>query len=328
MNTILPSIAVIIVNYNGAEHIVPCLRALEKQTHPANRVLVVDNNSSDGSADLVSENFPEIELIREPTNSGFAAANNHAIWRIEDCQWIALLNPDTVADPDWLESLGKGVIEFPDTQIFSSRLVDAKNPDRLDGTGDIYHVSGLGWRRDHGAPVNRSRSIEEGVFSPCGAAALYNIDWVKRVGGFDPDYFCYNEDTDLAFRMRLRGAKCLHLDHCRVHHTGSGITGRNSDFTVYHGHRNLVWTYFKNMPGSMFWWYLPQHLLLNLITIIYFTFKGRPGIILKAKWHALRGLPGILRMRREIQQSRTATADQLKSAMTFDPLAPYFKRHV
>ncbi len=323
-----PTIAIIVVNYNGREHILNCLHAVRNQSSPATKVVVVDNKSDDGSAELVAENFPDMELIQESTNTGFAAANNHAIQTINGIEWVALLNPDTIADTHWLESLKQAIIENPDIQFFSSRLVNANNQTRLDGTGDVYHVSGLSWRRDHGAAVDQQKNLSQPVFSPCGAAALYRLDWFRQVNGFDERYFCYNEDIDLAFRLRLAGANCLHLDHSQVQHVGSGITGPESDFTIYHGHRNLVWTFFKNMPSSMLWWYLPQHILLNIITIIYFGFRGRLKIIVKSKWDAIRGLPGIFVQRKKIQKMRKVDNRQLKNAMVINPVAPYFKRHV
>ncbi len=320
------TIAVVVVNYNSGQYLTACIDSIYTQSEAADRVIVVDNNSDDGSVDLVSQKYPHIQLIRESRNIGFAAANNLALELIDDCDWVVLINPDATASPDLIQLLRAAVEEHPEAQMFSCRLLDANDKLLLDGTGDRYHVSGLGWRRDHGASVSRSRDITETIFSPCGAAALYNIQWVRRAGCFDETYFCYNEDTDLAFRMRLLGANCLHLDHCVVNHVGSGISGSDSDFTVYHGHRNLVWTYIKNMPQGMLWWYLPQHILLNLITIIYYSLKGRPGVIFRAKWHAILGLPRVIRQRSKIQESRRIPDQQLRKAMVTNPLAPYFRR--
>jgi len=320
------TIAVVIVNFNGGAFLSNCLSAVYNQSSPATRVVIVDNGSSDGSVDRLSEKYPDIELIKAEGNLGFARANNLAINSVEDCHWLALLNPDTVPSKDWLSDLRQGINQYPDTKMFSCRLVCLDNEETLDGTGDHYHVSGLVWRRDHGSLSNIVRNPDEEIFSPCGAAALYDMSLVKKLGGMDDHYFCYNEDVDLAFRMRLKGASCVHLDHCIVKHKGSGITGSESDFTVYHGHRNLVWTFFKNMPGSMLWLYLPQHILMNLITIVLYTFKGRGRVIVRSKWDALLGLPRVLRQRRAIQESKTVENSEVKSAMITAPFA-YFSRH-
>ena len=323
-----PRIAVIIVNYNAGEYLRRCLESIVDQTVPPARTIVVDNASSDGSTENLAVRYPGIELLAQDRNLGFAAANNLAVEQTDDCDWIALLNPDTEVSPEWIARLENAIVTNAQTDMFSCRLINAANKNILDGTGDIYHVSGLGWRRDHGAPASRRRTVLDQVFSACGAAAIFRRKGFLNVGGFDESYFCYNEDTDIAFRMRLRGATCLHLDDCEVRHAGSAVTGKESDFTIYHGHRNLVWTFFKNMPSPLLWLYLPQHLLLNLTTVVYFVLKGRAGIILKAKWHALKGLPRILRERKKVQASRVVSLKALKRSMSRKLLAPYLYRHV
>lgn len=318
------------MNYNGGRFIGRCLQALANQRDEPSQIIVVDNASTDGSAELVASKYPGVTLLRQQSNIGFAAGNNRAFEKVVQAEWVALLNPDTEAGPDWITELRKGVRDNPEVDMFSCRLVSDGESGTLDGTGDIYHGSGLGWRRDHGVSAGIRRDVDEIVFGPCAAAALYRLDKVLAAGAFDERYFCYNEDIDLAFRMRLRGARCLHLDHCEVVHAGSGITGKDSDFTVYHGHRNLVWTFFKNMPTTLLWRYLPAHLVLNLATIVIYTLKGRPGVILRAKWHAIKGLRWVLAERRAQQDAvgdlTHQRIDLLRNAMADGFLTPYFGR--
>jgi GT2 family glycosyltransferase len=165
------------------------------------------------------------------------------------------------------------------------------------------------------------------VFAPCAAAALYRRDALVKVGGFDESYFAYLEDVDLGFRLRLAGYRCLYVPDAVVRHVGSATTGgQRSDFSVYHGHRNLVWTYFKNMPWPLFWLYLPQHILLNFVSIVYFALRGQGRVILRAKWDALKGLPRILKERRRIQKSRRVSSSELRRVMTKGLLTPYLRR--
>ncbi len=320
------SIAVVIVNYNGGEYVMQCLEALFAQNHPAYRVVVVDNNSDDGSPGAIRRTFPSVDLLELDANTGFAAANNRGFEHLEDSTWVALLNPDTIPAHDWLEKLAIAVAEKPDFDIFASRLVDARDNEILDGEGDIYHVSGLCWRRHHGLSVHATNLKDDPVFSGCAAAALYRRQRVMEVGGFDENYFCYYEDIDLVFRMRLVGAKCCYVASSEVLHFGSGLTGRDSDFSVYHGHRNMIWTYVKNMPGKLFYMYLPQHILMNLVSLLHYTLKGRWKIIWKSKWHALMGVPRAMKMRKQIQLSRTVESDQLRKHMVTGLLRPYLSR--
>ena len=122
------------------------------------------------------------------------------------------------------------------------------------------------------------------------------------------------------------GHRSLYVPEAIVEHVGSATTHRNSDFAVYHGNRNLVWTYFKNMPGILFWLYLPQHLLANVAALIWFTIRGKMRVIFKAKWSALTGLPGILKKREQIQKNHPASLRNLRKVFAKGLLKPYFKR--
>jgi GT2 family glycosyltransferase len=319
-------IAVVIVNYNGGQYLNQCLEALFRQSRPADRVIVVDNDSSDGSNFTAKKAYPNIELVNLPNNSGFAAANNRAFELLEDTEWVALLNPDALPLEGWLGELELAIQTSPEHDVFASKLVDANNPKLIDGAGDLFHVSGLCWRRHHGMIDSNLLDDSDPIFSGCGAATLYRLASVRRVGGFDESYFCYYEDIDLVFRMRLSGSQCRYVESSMVQHYGSGITGKDSDFSVYHGHRNMVWTYIKNMPGWYFFLYLPQHILMNLVSILHYTVKGRARVILRAKWHALKLLPNLLRERKRIQMSRTVEPKQVIDSMVKGVFRPYFSR--
>ena len=128
----------------------------------------------------------------------------------------------------------------------------------LDGTGDVYHVSGRAWRRDWGRPAKDAGSTLP-ILGACAAAALFSREAMLLAGGFDEDFFCFYEDVDLSFRLRLLGYAGRYVPAAVARHVGSASTGSHSDFCVYHAHRNLVWTYVINMPCALFWLYLPQH---------------------------------------------------------------------
>jgi GT2 family glycosyltransferase len=308
-------VLVVIVNWNSGENLRRCLDALAHQHAKGFQTLVVDNGSGDGSAALAEGGLPDVDLIRVGKNEGFARANNLAFQRALDCKWIALLNPDAYPEPNWLERLLDAARDEQDYAFFASRLLCVKDPALLDGAGDDYHTSGLMWRRGHGKPAAGAYERREEVFSACGAAALFRRDVILAAGGFDEDYFCYVEDADLAFRLRLLGHRCLYVPDAVVRHVGSAASGVRSDFSLYHGHRNLVWCYVKNMPGALFWAYLPMHLLLNLVTLVWFTAEGRGRIIFKAKWDALRDLPRAWQKRKVVQKKRVVSLRDIRRAM-------------
>ena len=288
---------------------------------------VVDNGSTDGSADDAEARFPWVEVIRLGRNAGFAAANNVAVGRT-DCQYVVLLNPDAFPEPGWLAALVDAAAQAPGCTSFASRLILADRPGVLDGEGDCYGVNGFAWRRHHGQELGAvsalrpgGREAPEEVFSACAAAAMYRRDAFLAAGGFDERFFCYLEDVDLGFRLRLRGEGCLYVPAAVVHHVGSGVTGRASDFSVYHGQRNMVWTFAKNMPGALLWLYLPQHLLVNAAALAWYGLQGQLGTVARAKLEALKGLRAVRADRRRVQAERTASPGDLRRRMVKGPRA-------
>ncbi|MBC8284729.1 MAG: glycosyltransferase family 2 protein, partial [Nitrospinae bacterium] len=184
------SIAVVIVNWNAGPYLKKCLQSLETQTLKPARVLIVDNASTDDSIKGLDEEFGDYELIRLETNTGFAFANNLAVKQADNCDWIAFLNPDAFARPEWLEKLTQAAEKFPECVSFGSHMLK-HGSDKIDGTGDIYHVCGSAWRRDFGvASLKVDREMGE-IFSPCAAASFIRNDIFSEVGGFDENFFAY-----------------------------------------------------------------------------------------------------------------------------------------
>lgn len=300
------SVTVIIVNWNCSAVISKCLEHLISQTRQPDRILIMDNGSEDDLLASISR-YTMIEVHLLAANLGFAGANNRAL-ALCNTDYIALLNPDAFPNPDWLENLVSAADRYPEIAAFASLQLCDDDSGCIDGAGDIYHVSGLVWRDLYGAPVSHSHLTNKRIFSSCAAAAMYRQQALVDAGGFDEDFFCYVEDVDLGFRLRLVGHQAMLVNDAVVRHVGSVSTGgQHSDFAVYHGHRNLVWTYIKDMPGILFWAFLPLHLILNLVTVIYFGTRGQGKVILRAKWDAVIGIPKMWRKRRVIQQKRVAS---------------------
>jgi GT2 family glycosyltransferase len=321
-----PRIAVIIVNWNSGKLLNQCLAALTRQSVTPDRVIVVDNASTDGSADDVNAHYGNAKLVRLSRNAGFAKGNNIAIPEVVDCDWIVMLNPDAFPEPRWLETLMESAKSYPDYTFYASRMLSNGDRTTLDGAGDMYHTSGAAWRLGHGRKCEPGDLQKAEVFGACAAAALYRRDAILASGGFDDEYFCYFEDVDLAFRLRLAGHRCFYVPDAVVYHVGSATTGgERSDFTTYHGQRNLVWTFFKNMPLPLLWLYLPQHILLNLVALLGYSLRGHARVIWKAKWDAIKGLPRILKERRRIQKTRRVNAWDLRRVMAKGLLTPYLR---
>ena len=186
------------------------------------------------------------------------------------------------------------------------------------GTDELSGREGYGYDSPDSISVTNNGYHE--VFSACGAAAMYRTSSVLEAGGFDEDFFCYLEDVDLGFRLRLRGERCLLVPDAVVAHAG-GVSsgGQRSRFATFHGHRNLVWCYIKNMPTSLLFLSLPLHLLMTLFVVIYLGFRGQLATVLAAKRDALKLIPAMWRKRREIHADRKVSLFSLLSAMQFMP---------
>jgi GT2 family glycosyltransferase len=304
-------VTVVVVNFNGGEYVLRALRALEGQTFRDFRAVVVDNASTDGSARRIELELPGVKLVRSSQNLGFAGGNNLGFREGAASEWIALLNPDAFPEPDWLEKLLAAAARRPNCAAVGSRLLRADDAATLDGIGDVYHVSGLHWRDGYGkAAAGRGLEGAE-VFSPCAAAALYRGDVLRALGGFDEDYFCYSEDVDLGFRMRLLGYNSWYAPDSIAHHVGSATTGLKSDFTMYHGVRNGIWTFLKNMPGPLLWLFMPALLLGFGMVAAKLAIRGQAGVAWRALKDSASGLPEVIRKRRTIQASRRASVAEI-----------------
>lgn len=310
-----PWARVIVVNYNGGALLGHCIDSLARQTMGDFEVVIVDNASTDGSIETVALADRRFSVIRSRRNLGFAGGNNLGA-RGARSAWIATLNPDARARPDWLERLREATRRYPADGIFGSLQVAADSPDRLDGCGDVYSFLGIPWRGGFGHPA--AEAPPDGVvFSPCAAAALYRRDLFEAAGGFDERFFCYLEDVDLGFRLRLRGHRCIQLRDAVVDHLGSAIAGGASAFTYYHSARNRLWVFVKNMPLPLLAVLFPLHLAATLYLAwrIRDTAQVRP--MLAGCRDGLRGLGKVWKQRRAVHRARTVSPMAVARAFTW-----------
>ena len=298
------------------------------QAHQPIDVTLVENGSPEGER-VQANDVPEgVNFLENSENLGFAVANNRAAAGLTS-DWLVFLNPDAFAEPDWLEKLKAASERYPDTDIFGSTQIDASQPDILDGAGDVYHITGIPYRGGYGCPI--SEAPEDGdVFAACGAALMIRRELFEELGGFDERFFCYCEDADLCFRARLLGARVMQVRDAVVRHVGSASSGVSSAFAVYHGTRNRMWTFFKNMPGPAMWLILPLHLALTGYQFIGSIKRRVMKAYLKGYWDGLKGIPKLMRERGRIQASRRVgfwalSKDMLKNPITLIQRKPFVR---
>ncbi len=206
--------AVVIVNWNGAEHLDECLTALRLQTlNTETEIIVIDNGSTDGSIEVLDRYGESVRVIRNPTNVGFAAGCNQGI-AVARAEFIALLNNDAVVEPTWLEELVKAMRRAPDIGSCTSKVLWYYDHNVFDNAGHVVYADGLTRGRGRLQHDSGQFEREEDVFAFSGCAALLRRSMLEDIGLFDEEFFAYCEDADLAFRARLRGWRSLYCTDC------------------------------------------------------------------------------------------------------------------
>lgn len=306
-----PRVSVIVVAYESAAVLPRCLLALKAQTFRDVEILLVDNGSTDGGAQAARAAHPDVVLLEMGTNLGFAEANNRAA-AVARGTWLALLNPDAFAEPDWLERLLAAAEAHPEVAAFASLQVAADDPALLDGAGDALTLAGLPYRMGYRRP--RPAAIPAGeVFSPCGAAMLVRRETFLALGGFDARFFAYCEDVDFGWRLRLAGGRTRLVPEAVVAHVGSSTLGARSDFALFHGFRNRLWCFARNTPRAALPVLAPLHAGATLVSLAGAALQGRAG-------PALRGLAAGLRGWAEMRRSAPPFRPAVLRAMTWSPL--------
>lgn len=311
-----PRVSVVVVAYESGRMLADCLAAVRGQTVKDLEIVLVDNASRDGAAQAAAQADRDIVFIPNDANLGFAAAVNQAA-RAARGRWLALINPDAFAEPGWLAALLAASEAFPQVRAFASRQLMAEAPDKLDGLGDVMSASGFAFRGGYGRPDPGLAGPVE-VFSACGGAMLVDRELFLALGGFDERLFCYCEDVDFGYRLRLAGEATVLVPDAVVRHVGSAASGGpRSDFAVFHGTRNRLWVFVKDTPPLLFWATLPLHLAATALLFARHATRGE----LAAPWRgftaAIRGLPAAFAARREAQAHRKVGSLAIARAMSW-----------
>ena len=313
-----PKVSVVVVAYRSGATLESCLERLFAQSEPGFEVILVDNASPDREAQACAARWPQIRLIENQDNLGFAAAVNQGA-RAGRAPWMALLNPDAFPARDWLEALLDAARRHPEVRSFTARQLMDDDPKILDGLGDVMSGPCVPYRGGYMCP-DPGDTAEGFVFSPCGAAMMVDRALFLELGGFDETFFCYCEDVDFGYRLQLAGEPTLVVPEAVIRHVGSASSGGpKSDFAVFHGVRNRFWVLVKDTPWPLLPIVLPAH--IAAVIAIALRPAGRPliPITLKAYRAALKDLPLALAGRRRAQGMRKAPFWKIAAAMTWNP---------
>ena len=322
-----PLLSVVIPNWNGKHFLTECIDSLKEQTFRDFEIILVDNGSTDGSAEFAEKRYGDfIRIIRNDKNLGFTGGNNVGI-QASKGEYIVLLNNDTWADPRWLEELAKATRFDLPIRMWGSKVCSYYQRDRIEGVGELIYWDGLcrargQYEQDHG----QYNAMEEILFPP-GCGAMYRKSLLDEIGLFDEDFFTYADDSDVGIRARLAGWKCLYVPSAIVYHKNSGTAGQYSPLKAFYVERNRFWITIKYFP-------LPLLLFTPFFTIWRFAFQAYGalshrgaagkftqmhspwhliGILFKAYGSGLRGLPKMWKKRRRLRRLRKVSFGEIFS---------------
>ncbi len=311
-----PLISVVVLNWNGQQVVEKCLNSLREQTYDPLELIVVDNASTDGSAELVRKRFPDVKLLINGKNLGFGGGNNVGI-RVSQGRYIMMLNNDTRLDPNCIEELKRGIEKNARYGACASKILLEYEEDLIDAAGIVVCPDGLSIGRGRLERGDRYNEEAE-VFFASDCACLYRSEMLEDIGLYDEDFFAYADETDMGWRAQLAGWKCMYNPRAIVYHFHSASSGTYSPFKAFLVERNRIWVAIKSFPISLllfgqfytFWRYVLQ-------AYGAFTGEGAAGrftsdfsktalikILIKVYLSIWRSLPLMIRKRRAIQEKK------------------------
>ena len=313
-----------VVNWNRRELLRACLASLARQTGVEFETIVVDNGSTDGSAEMAEREFGW-RVIRNAENRGFCAANNQGIAAARG-EFIALLNNDAEAEPGWLAALERACSKRAEVGMAASKVLVWEDPGRIDKAGHLIFPDGQNRGRGSGTEDRGQYGREEEVLWPDGCAAMYRQEMLESIGGFDEDFFAYGDDAELGLRARIAGWKCVYTPEAVVRHHRGSTLGIDSARRLELIERNRLLLAIKLFPWSLLW-LNPVYFAARLAAGMAAARRGEgdtahfPGM--RGKWAmalalvrgdlaALRLAPRMLRKRAEIRRIRRLTPGEVR----------------
>jgi GT2 family glycosyltransferase len=304
---------VIVVTYNGQRHIRQCLDSLAQSGTPLSAVMVVDNASTDGTAEIVGEGFPEVRLIRSPTNLGYGGGINLAL-ESSSAEYLVVMNQDLVSGRGWIDRLVEALQMNPAYGLATPMVRLRSNPELVNACGIDIHYTGITTCRGYGRPA-RDFVEPHRVPAVSGAAFVVRRQLLELLGGMDPLFFMYLEDADLSLRAALLGMGSLCVPEATVIH----------DFRPTFNSRKIFWLE-RNRALLLLRLYRRRTLLalapaLALTEFLVLAYSlSRGGRVLGAKLQAYAWImlarDRIAASRRRIQGDRKVDDGQLLATLT------------
>jgi len=296
-----PLVYIIVLNWNGVEHLGECFSSLNNLEYANTRLIMVDNGSDDGSVDFVKQHFPKVEIIMLRKNIGFAAGNNagmrHAMK--QGAKYIALLNNDTAVHPRWISELVAVAEADSQVGVCATKMLYYDNRKIINGFGVVMNRLCHCWDKYNKCFIDSVKNTED-VLAACGGAFFIRAECIRKVGYFDPAYFIYLEDVDLCIRLWNIGYKVITVPLAMIYHKFSATMKEGSSWKNYIVLRNRFRLLLKLLPLNMVSYALPRMIYREIRSGLNYTcsaeFKKNLDQ-LKVVFAILKESAGILRYR-------------------------------
>ncbi|NOU73879.1 glycosyltransferase [Paenibacillus sp. LMG 31458] len=231
----MKTVSVHTVTYNSSEHIDDCLEAVIRQSHPIERIVVIDNASKDNTLEKLEKWSEKCSIIQNSINNGFAGGHNQAI-RMTDTDYCLILNPDVVLDPDYILNTVKTLINHSQAGSMTGKLLFKADPSHIDSTGLVINKARRAFDRGAHQTGDQFNHAEE-IFGVSGAAAMYSREMINDISlngeFFDEDFFAYKEDVDVAWRAQLLGWKAYYEPTAIAYHERGWKEGGRSSKPLF-----------------------------------------------------------------------------------------------
>ncbi len=325
-----PKITVLIPNYNGKKWLEQLLPTLKKTTYPNKEILVINNGSTDDSAEFLKKNYPNFRVVEIKKNRGYAGANNLGVKKALG-KYILFLNNDTQVTPNFLEPLVEKIENDKTIGAVQPQIRNMVNRNLIDSIGSFFTFTGFLYHYGYFQSAKEKKYNKElSIYSVKGACYLMRKKNYLDLGGIDESFVTYVEESDLCHRILLSGKKIIYTPKSIVYHFGGGdmniMTKR--EVVIFRSFRNRFVSYIKNLEAGRLLFVLPIHFLLCELLIAMSILRGKFRQALASQagvvgW--IPNLPSILRKRKYIQRSiRKITDSQLFALVEHNPNLNYY----
>ena len=318
-----PRVALILVNYNGGRYLEDLFDSLERMNFPRDScdIFFVDNASSDGSVECVKKrgcSFPfPLSIIENSSNQGFAGGNNRGIekaLKTYKYDYVALLNVDTIVDPLWLKELVELANGDSSIGVAQSMILFHNKPDLINTSGNILHYLGFGWSGEYckKLPTVNYKSQIRDIGYASGAAVLYRLSALQKVGFLEERFFMYHEDLELSWRLRLAGYRVVCSQKSIVYHKYQFSRNQKKWLWV---ERNRLLTFFTMYRLRTIFVFMPVFIATELGILLYSLAAGWFIQKLQSYLEVLTSVSWIRRKRKEIKSIRRVSDRAILSSM-------------